>query len=104
MRPVRLGSAASADQEVELILLAQDEVLEEMLERLGDALAAGGLDCRLQRLDGVLLGIDQPVDDFLGLLCPLERSDIRCGLAAEGRDLLDEMPGVVDLRRPNSAS
>jgi len=63
-----LRPAARADQEVDRLLLAHDDVLETVLERLGAALAAG-------RGNGVLEGVDalrldlgrrsRPVDDRL---------------------------------------
>lgn len=68
-------------------MLAEDQVLEQMLERLRDALPAGGLDRGLECLDRLLLGRDEPGDDLARILAPLELSDVDRGRSAEGRDL-----------------
>jgi len=58
-----LRPAARADQEVDGLLLAHDDVLETVLERLGAALAAGRGDGVLEGVDALRLDLDEVVDD-----------------------------------------
>src|SRR3954469_6581767 len=90
-------AAARADQGVDLLLLAHDDVLEAVLERLRAALLAGRRDHVLERLDRLRLGVDEPADQRLGVPVGLDRGELDRGRAAERRDLLDEVTRVVEL-------
>jgi hypothetical protein len=72
-------------------------VLEPVLQRLGAPLGARERDAVLQGLDGLGLGVDEPADGGPGVVVDLERSHLRLGVAAERRDLLDEVPGVLQV-------
>lgn len=50
---------AEAKEQIHLVLLAQDDVLEEVLQRLGTALLAGVRDAGLQRIDAVGFTCDE---------------------------------------------
>src|SRR4051794_24902274 len=85
---------ARADQGVDLLRLAHDDVLEPVLQRLRPALLARGRDDVLERLDGLGLGVDHPLDERPGIAVGLDRRDLHRRLAAERRDLLDQMASV----------
>ena len=53
-----LRAAAGPEEEVDLVLLAQDQVLKQMFERLRSPFAAGRFDPLLQGLDRLALCLD----------------------------------------------
>ena len=65
--PAGLGRPARAAQPVDLVLLAHDQVLHQVLERLRARLLAGVRDDGVQRRDRLVLGLDQRVDRGAGV-------------------------------------
>src|SRR5688572_25412205 len=61
----RLRARERAAQEVGLVLLAEDEVLQQVLERLPPALGPRGRDDLAQCLDRLFLRADQALDHLL---------------------------------------
>ena len=92
-----LRPAARADQEVDRLLLAHDDVLEPVLDGLRGGLAAGGLDRVLKRLKRFPLGLDQPGHGLAGVRCEAWIRDVGGGLAPQRGDLLDQVAGVGEL-------
>ena len=68
-----------------------------MLDCLGGRLAAGWLDRRLQCLEHLGLLLDQRIHRLGRVGVELELGDDRRGLAADGRDLLGQPRGVLEL-------
>ena len=79
------------------MLLAHDQVLEHVLQRLRATLATGRLDRLLQRLDRFLLALDQPGKRVGRLGVELDRGDVDRGFAAKGDDLFDQLAGAAEV-------
>src|SRR5215210_4973043 len=94
---IPLGLASRPAQPVDLVLLAHDQVLEQVLERLRARLLAGVRDHRVQRRDRLVLVLDQVVDLLPGVGLPAQPADLRGRIAAERADLLHEQLGVAEL-------
>jgi hypothetical protein len=90
-------SGDGAVEEVDLVLLAQDQVLHQVLERLAATLAAGRLDRFLQGLDRRFLVFGQPQEGVTGAGVEGELGDLRGRLAPEGDDLFGEAADVGEL-------
>jgi hypothetical protein len=88
------GPLVRAPKEVDLRLLAHDQVLEQVLERLGSPLTIRGLDRRLERVDGLRLAGDQP----------LNRLDGRRSRAALARSWRACRQTIFSIKRRASAS
>src|SRR5687767_13754853 len=97
VRDSRLALAPGTKQEVDLVLFTHYEVLQQVLEGLRTALAPGRLERRLKRLDRLRFAFDQPLDGVARVAPPAQLGDLGGRLAAEGRDLLDQQAGVLQL-------
>jgi hypothetical protein len=99
-----LVGTAGADERVDRLLLAHDDVLEPVLERLGVAGVAGGGDRVLQRLDRLGLQLDQAGDDGVAVVRQPEALDAVDRLAAERSWSGSALPRRSSARSTSSGS
>ena len=101
MRGVRRATpsqaTARADQRVDLLLLAHDDVLEAVLEGLRAPLLARVGDHVLQRLDRLRLDLDEPRHRGGRIVVALERGDVGRRLRSQGSELLDKVAGIFEI-------
>src|SRR5688500_15921529 len=91
------GLSECPPERVDLFLLAHDEVLEPVLHGFGARLLPGVRDDGVERREGLALVVDQLAQRVLGRRREGERGDVGGGRAADGDDLLDHAPRVVEL-------